>query len=188
MPVEKIAGVSVYAGSINRSRAIEIRVERVGLDFLRLGKLGVQSASDDQRSSGNLEPGSSVVDLFNSIATLRPSIKPVSLRPWRNACTCFPLCRGSNRRLLRARRGQPSHCRTAKERDELAPPHVLSPGPRIRLHPTQNGISRSGGSVTYFEGHRETHGMAAYIKGEGSPPLFFAVRESLVGTTRRFAI
>jgi Cd2+/Zn2+-exporting ATPase/Cu+-exporting ATPase len=32
MPVEKIAGSSVYAGSINQSGAIEIRVERVGSD------------------------------------------------------------------------------------------------------------------------------------------------------------
>jgi heavy metal translocating P-type ATPase len=32
MPVEKTAGASVYAGSINQSGAIEIRVERVGRD------------------------------------------------------------------------------------------------------------------------------------------------------------
>lgn len=32
MPVEKMAGASVYAGSINQSGAIEIRVERVGRD------------------------------------------------------------------------------------------------------------------------------------------------------------
>ena len=32
MPVEKVAGSPVYAGSINQSGAIEIRAERIGRD------------------------------------------------------------------------------------------------------------------------------------------------------------
>ena len=32
MPVEKLAGAPVYAGSINQSGAIEIRAERIGRD------------------------------------------------------------------------------------------------------------------------------------------------------------
>jgi Cd2+/Zn2+-exporting ATPase/Cu+-exporting ATPase len=32
MPVEKMPGAAVYAGTINQSGALEIRVERIGRD------------------------------------------------------------------------------------------------------------------------------------------------------------
>jgi hypothetical protein len=43
-------------------------------------------------------------------------------------------------RLLRMRRKRPRNRRAAEKRDEPAPPHVLSQGPRTTPHPTQNGV------------------------------------------------
>jgi hypothetical protein len=45
-----------------------------------------------------------------------------------------------HRRLLRMRRKRPRNRRAAEKRDEPAPPHVLSQGPRTTPHPTQNGV------------------------------------------------
>ena len=72
------------------------------------------------------------------------------------------------RRLLRARRERP--CRRAAEKgDELAPSPTLIrmcplPVRGTAPYPTQNGGSRSGGSVTCCGVRPETHGISGYVQ------------------------
>jgi hypothetical protein len=48
------------------------------------------------------------------------------------------------------RRNRPPR-HAAEQRDEHAPSHVLPPGSRTAPHPTQNGVSRSGGRWPYLK-------------------------------------
>ena len=84
-----------------------------------------------------------------SIATLRPSTKPVSLKPLRKAATRMGVAvrhagveeaNHRNGRLLRACRDRPRRRRAAKKRDELPPPQVE--------HPAASALGIAAGQFT----------------------------------------
>ena len=55
MPVEKNAGKQVYAGTINQSGALEVRVERLGRETT-FGKI-IQAVEQAEQSRGPLHGG-----------------------------------------------------------------------------------------------------------------------------------